>query len=82
MFLKPMQVKVLEILKAAYQAVASASFTQVFPTATPTVNAASSLIAAYNGLKSNLSSLQQQLGPSALSQNSIGSFCQQCYSGY
>ncbi len=59
---------------SVYHIMASAQFTQIFPTATPTSNAFSSLLAAYNSLKTGLTNLQTQTGQSASTQNSLAYF--------
>lgn len=61
---------------ALYQIAASANFTQLFPTATPSLHTASSLLAAYTQLQSEITTLEAQTGQNAKTPNSLANFLQ------
>jgi predicted GNAT family acetyltransferase len=67
----------LEQFVQLYKIVGSAQFTQLFPTATPTEDAASTLLGAYQSLTTQLVSLQKQKGQSISTQNSLAYFIDQ-----
>jgi len=60
-----------------YKICASANFTQVFPTPTPTADAANSLLTAYQKLKDQLTNLESQSSQDRNVQNSLANFINQ-----